>query len=208
VLADFKLTDSIEVRFGPNLGWNTSEDSNRNISWLGSIDWKSHDERTEIYFAIQNGKQRTAITVADSSVMVYSLIINQKIHDRWHYMFEHDLLVSNSRTGTASDDFESYSVANYLFYTINDQWRAGLRFEWLRDDDGTLAGFQPTRPAAPGSFYNLTFGLNWHPREHLRIRPEIRGDWQVRDSNAIPPAFNDGTSASQWLIACDVLWEF
>ena len=123
-------------------------------------------------------------------------------------MFEHDLLISNSRTGTASDDFESYSVANYLFYTINDQWRVGLRFEWLRDDDGTLAGFEPTRPAAPGSFYNLTFGLNWHPREHLRIRPEIRGDWQVRDSDAIPAAFDDGTSANQWLIACDVLWEF
>ena len=150
VLADFKLTDSIEVRFGPNLGWNTSEDSNRNISWLGSLDWKSHDERTEVYFAIQNGKQRTAITVADSNVMVYSLIINQKIHDRWHYMFEHDLLVSNSRTGTASDDFESYSVANYLFYTINDQWRVGLRFEWLRDDDGTLAGLRTDAARSSG----------------------------------------------------------
>jgi hypothetical protein len=51
-------------------------------------------------------------------------------------------------------------------------------------------------------------GLNWHPREHLRIRPEIRRDWQVRDSNAIPAAFDDGNSTNQWLLACDMLWEF
>ena len=208
VLAECKLTDSIEVRFGPNLGWNTSENSNHNISWLGSIDWKSPDKRTEVYFAIQNGRQREAITVADSLVMNYSLIVNQELGRRWHYMFEHDLLVSNSRTGTASDDFETYSIANYVFYTINDCWRAGLRFEWLRDDDGILTGFNPTRPAAPGSYYNLSLGLNWRPREHLRIRPEIRGDWQVRDSKSIPAAFNDGASANQWLLACDVIWEF
>ena len=148
------------------------------------------------------------VTVADSDVTVYSLIINQDLGDRWHYQFEHDLLLSDSRTGTASDDYESYSIANYLFYDFNDCWRGGLRVEWLRDDDGTLAGFDPTRPAAPGSFYNLTLGLNWHPREHLRVRPEIRRDWQARDSNAIPPAFDDGTSTNQWLFACDVIFEF
>lgn len=208
VLAEFKLTDSIDVQVGPNLGWNTSENSNHNISWLGSLDWKSQDKNTEIYFAVQVGNQSSAITVANSDVIVYSLVVNQKINDRWHYMFEHDLLHSDSKTGTASDDFEAYSLANYLFYTINDRWRAGLRFEWLRDDDGFLSGFDPTRPSAPGCYYDLTLGLNWHPRKDLRIRPEIRRDWQVRDSPAIPAAFDDGTSTNQWLFACDVVWEF
>jgi hypothetical protein len=140
--------------------------------------------------------------------MIYSLIINQDLGQRWHYMLEHDLLVSNSRTGTASDDFEIYSLANYLFYTINDCWRAGLRLEWLRDDDGSLAGFDATRPAAPGSFYNVTLGLNWHPLDHVRLRPEIRWDRQDRDSQLDVPAFDDGNSTNQWLFGCDVLWEF
>ena len=208
LLFETELMDSIEVRFGPNFGWNTSQDSNDSISWLASLDWKSPDQRSEVYFAIQTGRQREVVTIADSNVSVYSLIINQDLGDRWHYQFEHDLLTSRSRTGTASDNFESYSIANYLFYNFSDCWRGGLRVEWLRDDDGTLAGFDPTRPAAPGSFYNLTLGLNWQPREHLRVRPEIRHDWQVRDTNAIPPAFDDGTSTNQWLLACDVLFEF
>lgn len=208
MLAEFKLTDSIDVQIGPNLGWNTSENSNHNISWLGSLDWKSHDQRSEIYYAIQTGNQSSVITVAPSDVVIYSLIANQKINDCWHYMLEHDLLVSDSKTGNASDDFEVYSLANYLFYTINDRWRAGLRFEWLRDKDGFLSGFDPTRPSAPGSYYDLTLGLNWHLSKALRVRPELRRDWQVRDSKAIPAAFDDGTSTNQWLIACDVLLEF
>ena len=175
VLAETKLLDCVEVRFGPNLGWNTSENSNDSISWLGSIDWKSENERSELYFAIQSGRQREVITVADSNVMIYSLIANQDLGERWHYMFEHDLLVSNSRTGTASDDFETYSVANYLFYTINDCWRAGLRVEWLRDDDGTLTGFDPNRPAAPGSYYNVT------------VRPELAAARPLADSPGDSP---------------------
>jgi hypothetical protein len=196
------------LRFGPNLGWNTSENSNRAISYLGSLQWTSPDECSRLYFAFQNGKQRTVITSADSNVLIYSLVFNQDISDRWHYMLEHDLLVSNSRTGTPSDDFESYSLAHYLFYTFCDHWRAGLRFEWFRDDDGTLTGFEPRRPPAPGSYFNLTLGLNWHPLEHVRVRPEIRWDWQDRDSELDVPAFDDGTSTNQWLFGCDVLWEF
>ncbi len=100
-LFETKLSDQWELRFGPNLGWNTSENSNRAISYLGSLQWTSPDERSQVYFAFQNGKQRTVITTADSNVLIYSLVVNQDISDRWHYMLEHDLLVSNSRTGTA-----------------------------------------------------------------------------------------------------------
>jgi hypothetical protein len=208
ILATAQISDSIKVQFGPNLGWNTSENSNHAISYLTTVGWKSLDERAWLDFAIQTGRQQGVISVADANVTMYSLIFNKKIREDWHFRFEHDLLVGKSRIGLAADDFESYSLANYLFYEINERWRGGLRFEWLRDDDGTLVGFDSTRPAAPGSFYDLTLGVNWYPREYLRIRPEIRRDWQVRDTRDIPPAFDEGTSTNQWLFACDLLWEF
>lgn len=100
MLAETELTDCIDVRFGPNFGWNTAENSNDAISLLGSITWKSPDEKSEVYFAIQSGRENGVITVADSNVMDYSLVINHELHDDWHYMLEHDLLISNSRTST------------------------------------------------------------------------------------------------------------
>ena len=66
--------------------------------------------------------------MADANVTMYSLIFNQDIREAWHYLLEHDLLVGNSRVGLAADDFESYSLANYLFYDMNDRWRVGSAF--------------------------------------------------------------------------------
>lgn len=71
------------------------------------MDWKSKDKRSEVYFAIQTGRQREVITTADSNVTVYSLILNQDFGQHWHYQLEHDLLVSDSRTGNTVDDFET-----------------------------------------------------------------------------------------------------
>ena len=96
----------------------------------------------------------------------------------------------------------------YLFRNIDQHWRAGIRLEWLRDDDGLVRPFESTSPAAPGSYYEVTLGLNWRPRAHLRIRPEIRYDHQSRDNRSLPAAFNGGNSADQWLFSCDALWEF
>ncbi|WP_339736187.1 outer membrane beta-barrel protein [uncultured Gimesia sp.] len=208
VLAETKFHDNWVFRFGPNFGWNTSENSNHATSYLSTIQWTSPDKHSQIYFAIQSGDQSTVITTADSNVVNYSLIVNQDLRHNWHYMLEHDLLTSHSRTGVARNNFETYSLAQYLFYKMNEQYRFGIRFEWLRDDDGILKGFDPMAPSAPGSYYNLTLGMNWYPRPYLRVRPEIRWDTQIRDSAADTPAFDDGTSTSQLLLACDILLEF
>jgi hypothetical protein len=83
---------------------------------------------------------------------------------------------------------------------------------------GSISGSQPNELAdhpiarlldqiSEQNYYNLTLGLNWHPLDHVRVRPEIRWDWQDRDSELDVPAFDDGTSTNQWLFGCDVLWE-
>ena len=52
------------------------------------------------------------------------------------------------------------SVNQYLFYTINDCWKAGVRAEWWKSD---------------GASYNeVTAGINYKPHANLIIRPEYR----------------------------------
>lgn len=217
-LAQYPLTDNLHVSFGPNLGWSAFENINHAISYAGEITWTSTDKRTQIQFDFQDGKQRTEISSGDAFtevasgdalVVYYSLILDRKLGDNWHYIMEHDLMTSNSRSGISEDNFQCYSLANYLIYQINSQWRSAIRVGWLQNDGGRLSGVNPIPLAASGNFYDITFGFNWQPRHDLRIRPELRYDWQSRDPNSsLPPSYDDYTSVKQWLIACDILLEF
>ena len=208
ILGETELTDQVHLRFGPNFGWNTSENSNHAISYAGDLRWQSIDKQTELTFAMQTGHQRSRIVTADSLVNVYSLIFKRQLTPDCHLLLEHDLLNSDSRAGVASDNFQAYSLAGYLFCDLNRCWRAGVRFEWLRDEDGFLTEFDSDQRLAPGSYYDVTFGLNWQAKPHLRIRPEIRYDSQVRDDKSLTASFDDGNSTQQWLFSCDVLCEF
>ena len=63
-------------------------------------------------------------------------------------------------------------MANYLFYTINDCWKAGLRAEWWRSNQVT---------GQDNSFYELTGGVNYKYTANLIVRPEVRYDWSEGD---------------------------
>ena len=103
-----------------------------------------------------------------------------------------------------------YGIDQYLYYTLNDCWKAAVRFEWFRDEEGTRVGLnRPSNPNTPpfaGSFYSLSFGVNWTPTENLIVRPEVRVDWY--DGNPATQPFDDGLDDSQVLVGFDAILRF
>ena len=211
-LAEYPLTDNWNIRFGPNFGWGTLNNINHSVSYAGSVAWTSDDKRTQIQLDFQDGKQRTQVVDEDSLVFYYSLILNHEFNSRWHCIVEHDLMTSSSRHHRDEDTYQCYSLGGFLIYEINEKWKSGIRVEWLLNDGGRLSGVDQQPLAAPGDYYDITLGLNWQPLPHLRWRPELRYDWQSPAANYPTPdrplSYDDYTSAKNWLIACDVLWEF
>ena len=211
LLFEYPLADQWTVRFGPNLGWGTLNNINHSVSYAGSVSWTSRDKKTQIQLDYQDGIQRTQVVEDTSLVMYYSLILNYQVTDRLDYIMEHDLLTSNSRQvpSNATDNYQCYGLANYLVYKINEKWKTGLRVEWLQNNGGRLTGTDASQLAASGNYYDITLGLNWQARPHVRFRPELRYDWQSPyQPQDQPLSYDDNTSAKQWLFSCDVLWEF
>jgi hypothetical protein len=110
---------------------------------------------------------------------------------------------------------EWYGINQYLFYTINDCWKAGARFEWFRDDDGARVGaVRPGNPLAAGgfagNFYDIALGLNWSPHANIMVRPEVRWDWYDGDilagSNGPFDTDNPPGDDDQMLAAIDVIF--
>lgn len=211
LLFEYPLNEQWTIRFGPNLGWGTFNNINHSISYTGSVSWTSRDKKTQIQFDYQDGIQRTQVVQDTALVLYYSLIMNHQFTDRLDYIMEHDLLTSQSQSHpmNTSDNLQAYALANYLVYKINDKWKAGLRFEWLQNNGARLTGVDSSKLAASGNYYDITLGLNWQAKPHLRFRPELRYDWQTPYQPLDQPlSYNDNTSSKNWLFACDVIWEF
>ena len=157
-------------------------------------------------FAITSGQDSDGLG-GFSNRTRYSFLIGVPLTCRLDYVFHH-WYGSQERGGVRGTDANWYGIDQYLYYTINDCWRAGLRFEWFNDEDGTRVGLNrpsnPNNPPLAGDYYSLSLGLNWTPRSNLIIRPEVRVDWY--DGPALP--FDDGTDDSQFMVGLDAIWQF
>lgn len=118
----------------------------------------------------------------------------------------------------------SYSGVNgNVFYTINKKATWGLRVEHFNDPDGVFlaplnySGFYPSTVAGPmpasvkTALNDITFGINYNPVKFVRLRPEIRYDWQ--SGNHGVPIFGAGNldgkmSQTQIMASMDAVFYF
>jgi hypothetical protein len=185
---------------------------------IGGFTWTNGDNLTVAYmygYSIDEPTTYGGLTPRHISTLVVTYT-----QCDWTYVFQNDVGWQQEGTltgSTANDPFASaewYGINQYLFYEINDCWKAGMRLEWFRDDDGVrVGGIRPgqTIPTSgfAGNFYNLSAGLNWSPHANIMLRPEVRYDWYDGDAaiGGIEP-FDDGTRTDQLLYGLDliVLW--
>jgi hypothetical protein len=102
---------------------------------------------------------------------------------------------------------------------LTEKWSFGLRYEWVRDNDGArVAGIGNVLltdrgwdglPGFAGAFNDLSLGLNWRPNKNIVLRPEVRWDWYDGPTNIggeLP--YGNGTSREQFTTACDLIVTF
>lgn len=189
------------IQAGMTRGDNNWEDNNNDLGFVGGISWTSANRRTNIGLCVDAGREQP--DPSTNVCTIYSLVIQQKLGARWQYVFQWDI---GNEPG-AGDGMLSqtnanwYGVDNYLFCTINERWKAGLRFEWFRDEGGARV----PDAGRTADYFELTAGANWTPNRHVAVRPEIRWDW-TGTPDYYP--FGDGARSHQLLLACDLLVRF
>lgn len=212
VLASWDYSDRVVFYAGYHVGWDVLTQTGIGVdhgSFLGGITWESCDGRTTLAAMLTSGSDVNGLVETSpfsfSTRTMYSLVATYQISDRWQYVIQHDNGWQDSGNG-AGNNAAWYGINQYLYYTLNDCWKFGGRFEWFNDQNG-FAIPVPTGTGPPylGSEFNeITLGLNWMPRANINVRPEIRWDWQR--AHAIPfPVFNGGANSSQVLFGIDAI---
>ncbi len=209
---DWQVNDEWEMQLGLVNGWDALDRVQDNMNFIGRIKYTSPYRGWWTSFAVITGDEDNnlfggAPTPDFTNRTRYSWLVALPLTSRMEYVFHHWL--GYQEAGAADGgDADWYGVDQYLYYTINDCWKAGLRFEWFRDEEGTRVGLnRPSNPNIPsfvGNFWSLSAGVNWMPTNNLIIRPELRWDWF--DGTGLPYA--DGAKDEQLLLAADVIWRF
>lgn len=212
MLFDYRLTDLLSFQAGFHRGWMQFEDNNDRLDFMGGVKWHSEDDRLSIAYAVSAGPQDDA---ANQDRFVYSLVVQWQITERFKYVLVHNLGTEN-RGAPNGEDAEWYGLNQYFLYTINPCWSAGMRVEWLRDDDGARIAGPGNIPGVrawsgrgfAGDFYEITWGLNWRPNGNWLVRPELRWDWYDGPAGPTGLPFDGGSSDSQLTVAVDAIFTF
>lgn len=212
-LASWKPTKNLEVIGGLVNGWNIVDSAVNAVNFLGKARLQNDPNTLAASFAIITGDQFSNVallpTVANTTAnrTRYSLILEARPSDRWEYVF-HQWLGTQADGAPLGGTALWAGIDQYLYYSVSEKWKAGARFEWFNDVEGTRVGLNrpsnPNKPPLPGNYFSLTVGPNYLPTENLLIRPELR--WDFYDGSALP--YNDGTKTQQLMLGFDVILKF
>lgn len=226
-LATYKWSDTTNVVAGFVNGWDNFDRVVDTGAGILGFTWNGGNGLTVAYNVIFSpnepvlfGPNTGVLTNRSCSSLVVGYTFGSD--DQWQYVFQNDVGWQNDANAfdaTPGDDIgdsaEWYGINQYLFYTINDCWKAGGRFEWFRDDDGArVTGLRnPSNTIFGdnfvGNFYEVSAGLNWTPGANLTIRPELRYDW-VAQELPVPVAgarpYDGQDRVDQWLAGFDIIY--
>ena len=205
--ANMRINDRWSTQVGVHNGWDALDRTSDKLGYIGKVRYDHCETGAWSSFAVTTGDDsNSAVAGAYSNRTRYSWIVSVPLSCKTEYVFHHWLGFQKNGAADGSTS-KWYGIDQYLYYTINDCMKAGLRFEWFRDQEGTRVGLnRPSNPNVPpfaGNFYSLSLGLNWKPRENIVLRPEIRGDWY--DGGPTRP-FDDGNSNSQYTLGFDAIF--
>jgi hypothetical protein len=174
-LAEFAYNDYVTLYGGYTLGWDTGFTRNGGDTFLGGMSVDVTDCLNVTYaltygdFGFEDGGDGS-----DNDGYSHSIVVDWIINSNWEYVFQTDY-IRNDDFLNAND--ELFSVNQYLYYTVNDCWKFGVRAEYFDD------------PRFQDEAYEVTLGANYKPHANVVIRPEVRfnefGDGVIDPDTAV-----------------------
>jgi hypothetical protein len=212
---EYKIGDNFTAVGGINRGWMQFEDPADTWHFLGGVKWTDDDKRQNLSLMVDSGSEIGFVGVhsRNSFFMVYTC----NLTERWQYGAQYNLGQEvNGSFVNPGQNANWYGTEQLLTYKINQKWSAGMRYEWVRDDQGArVAGVGNVlltdrgwngQPGFTGSFQDVSLGLNYRPNSNIVIRPETRWDMYdgpVNVAGELP--YGNHTRSSQFTFACDLI---
>jgi hypothetical protein len=184
-LATYNASEDVTLYGGHVFGWDSGFADNGD-AFLGGAALQLTDDWNFTYTTVggvfNSGKYGDPLRSQNrESGYMHSIVNQYTLSERLSYVSQGDVLQSTNQTGGTERD--TYGLAQYLIYRLNECWAVGSRFEWwsVSRDSEAFGGVPGAQSRV--DIYDLTLGLNYRPHANLIVRPEVRYDW-ARGANA------------------------
>lgn len=199
VLTTYEAYERLKLYGGVVNGWDKFDAVSDRASLLGGVSWTLPNEQSILNFSLITGDEDGSAPPFLGNRTMYSLVLNHTFNDCWQAVVQHDLGVQENGVAPGTDA-QWYGLNSYLFRTLTEKLKLGMRYEWFDDDDGTRVVNEA------GVFQQVAAGINWAPCDHVMFRPESRWDWFDPDSDNAPPGPYDNFGArSQFTFGVDAI---
>ena len=209
MMASYETSPCMTWHGGITRGWDTFEQENGQVGFLGGFSWVSPHEATRLSFSIHTGSEDPT---GENNRTAFSIVFQQRINQCWTYVLHQNFGTEENARVNADGELAQaiwYGLSNYLYYTVNPCLDLGVRFEWFNDrDNARVFGLANDAVADGGSYFDLSLGANYHPTSWFILRPEVRWDWSDLEAPGIDGAYNNGTSNEQFTIGFDLITVF
>ncbi|MCX7085597.1 MAG: porin [Methylococcales bacterium] len=195
VLLSYALNDNFTLSSGVVSGWDNFNEDFIAGNYLGGISWASDTATDTVSMSIISGAINR---LKPDQRTLASLVFSHSFSNKFRYVFQHDFAYQFQNVQYQQNVYW-YSLGSYLFYDLTETWAVGLRGEWFRDDNGARLAL-----GTPGSYYEVTAGINWKPNSRFSMRPELRYD----QAQALINVYNDHQSQQQITVVLDVVVNF
>ncbi len=209
----WKLNDELALYAGGVNGQDQTDGLVDSLGLLTGFGYTPKDQKWSLNFSIMTGcLQPTLDPTVFAPRTYFSTYFTYNFSEKVQSVTQWDAGFQDN-FDLAGNTAQFWSITQYLFYTINPCWKAGLRYDLFRDDDGTrLGGLRfgglpggnplPLPSGNAGTVQAISAGLNFAPSANLRLRPEVRWDWF--DGHGLP-LFDDRAKNSQFTAAMDMV---
>lgn len=220
VLGFYQLNDQWSFVAGMTRGWDqATEDNNGAVDALGQVGY-TMSKQIQFYLNLSVGPQDTGDTshyrTTIDPIAVWQVSDKLKLNAEGLYTYD------GGYNGFAPAGFshaygDTYGVALYGSYAINDYLTANARAEWAHGylgsfdgiSAGTFNGFNFSVPTL--NVAEITLGVTIKPMpkdpigQNLMLRPEVRYD--VSEDHLYPVG-SGAVYRDQWTAAMDVIFTF
>ena len=211
-LFTYKLNDDVTLYAGGCDGQDQTDGVVDSFNVLTGFAYAPKKEKYALNFGLMTGGLGPGNVTFSGPHTYFSVFGTYNVSDKWQTVTQWDTGWQDNFDGLGLDHTALfYSFTQYLFYTINPCWKAGLRYDMFVDDQGDkLGGLRfggvpggnplPLPSGSAGTVQAITAGLNYTPNPNIRVRPELRWDWFEGTGT---PLFDDKTKNGQFTGAVD-----